>query len=292
MGLPRLTGATEQCDPNEPLSRFQLGGRQQLHQQMPSCWVILIVRHGLFRPVSLLPPAAVSLIPLSLSFHRLSPSTVPLLPPSLSFHRLFPSAVSLLPPALVSLFPLPTSLVYFSRTLDMPLCSWCTDLPRPPHYLSRKTITLHKLAWEYRHGWREVDPNTSPDTAVAIPEGPDADTRTSTTNSMDIDAGEDEGLPRVGKFIRRLLNLLLTLPQLRNQRKSSPFSSSFANGWILALPASNTGNFKTSFGSSEGSNYPIPAAEMRSFNDLLDLPLYSLTAVPTIVWHSLDRTQS
>jgi len=85
----------------------------------------------------------------------------------------------------------------------MPLCPWCTDLPRPPHYLSRKAITLHKLAWEYRRGWREMDPNTSPesDTVVAIPEGPDADTQTHTTNTMDIDAGEDEDLPRVGKFM-------------------------------------------------------------------------------------------
>jgi hypothetical protein len=54
-----------------------------------------------------------------------------------------------------------------------------------------------------------MDPNTSPDAAVAIPEGPDADTQTPTTimdidageDEGDIDAGEDEGLPRVGKFM-------------------------------------------------------------------------------------------
>ncbi len=60
---------------------------------------------------------------------------------------------------------------------------------------------MHKLAWEYQYGWREMDPNASSDTALTIPEGLDADTQTPTTNTMDIDAGEDEGLPRVGKFM-------------------------------------------------------------------------------------------
>jgi hypothetical protein len=46
-----------------------------------------------------------------------------------------------------------------------------------------------------------VDPNTSLDTAVVIPEGPDTETQTSTTNTMDIDAGEEESLPHVGKFM-------------------------------------------------------------------------------------------
>jgi hypothetical protein len=40
----------------------------------------------------------------------------------------------------------------FHVTLDMPLCPWCTDLSRPPHYLSRSSIAIHKLSWEYRHG--------------------------------------------------------------------------------------------------------------------------------------------
>jgi len=82
----------------------------------------------------------------------------------------------------------------------MPECPWCDDLPCPPHYLSRVAIATHKLAWEYRHGWRDMDPNTSPDATVAIPEEPDADTQPP-TNIMDIDAGEDEDLPRVGKFM-------------------------------------------------------------------------------------------
>jgi hypothetical protein len=46
-----------------------------------------------------------------------------------------------------------------------------------------------------------MEPNISPGTAVTIPEGPDADTQTPTTDAMDVDAGEDEGLPCVGKFM-------------------------------------------------------------------------------------------
>src|SRR6266480_4312772 len=156
-----------------------------------------LVRLGLFLrntrqhpPSSLNVPSLSSHRPPSLSFHRPSPSTVSFLPLYLFFHR---------PWSLY--FPLPTSLVYFSRTLDMPLCPWCTDLSRPPHYLNRSSIVRHKLAWEYRHGWRGMDYNTSLDTAVAIPEGPDADIQTPITTAMDIDAGEDEGLPRVGKFM-------------------------------------------------------------------------------------------
>jgi hypothetical protein len=81
-----------------------------------------------------------------------------------------------------------------------------------------------------------MDPNTSPDTAVAIPEGPDADTQTPTntmdidadtqtptdtmdidadtqtpTNTMDIDAGEDEGLPRVGKFMYLIIVVVIVV---------------------------------------------------------------------------------
>jgi hypothetical protein len=62
-----------------------------------------------------------------------------------------------------------------------------------------------------------MDHNTSLDTTVAIPEGPDADTQTPTTNTMDIDAGEDAGLPRVSKFMYLIIVVanvvvLLTLP--------------------------------------------------------------------------------
>ena len=85
----------------------------------------------------------------------------------------------------------------------MPQCSWCTDIPRPAHYLTYEGIALHKLAWEYRHGWRNTDsprrPNNEADAVVATEEEPV--TPTHDTDIMDVDPGEGEAdFPRVSKF--------------------------------------------------------------------------------------------
>jgi len=93
----------------------------------------------------------------------------------------------------------------------MPQCPWRTDLPGPPHYLTHTTIVRHKLAWEYRNGWRDIDGpshgNISPSNATtATQEGADAHVQTCNTDIMDVDVGEDGGLPHIGKFIH-LINL-------------------------------------------------------------------------------------
>ena len=69
---------------------------------------------------------------------------------------------------------------------------------------------MHKIAWEYRNGWRNTEsprrPNDDEDAAAAIRE--ESDTPTHDTNIMDVDPGEDKSdLPRISKFTFKLQRL-------------------------------------------------------------------------------------
>jgi len=69
---------------------------------------------------------------------------------------------------------------------------------------------MHKIAWEYRNGWRNTDsprrPNDDEDAAAATRE--ESDTPTHDTNKTDVDLGEDKAdLPRISKFTFKLQRL-------------------------------------------------------------------------------------
>ena len=159
----------------------------------------------------------------------------------------------------------------------MTQCSWCSDIPGPPYYLSRESIVRHKLAWEYRNGWRNTDsprhPNDDDDVVAATGEEPD--TPTHDTDIMDVDPGEDEAdFPRVSKFTFKLQCLRKIRPvdftSVTESEKELSLLSSYANGWTPALHVSNTVNYEISFGNFEELNCLTPAGGTRSFDDLLD----------------------